>query len=178
MTLAAAIVAIVAALLGAVVGGLLGFFSAYGLEVIREKRQREGDKKAISGALAAEIRGLLVIWKEMREQLGKDPQHPMVWVGQESYFSVFDNAGHRLFLLPQDVATGVVTCYVRMKEVYDILRLAATFLGQDALVAPDRKLDLQLLIEQYSKDAIQNGDAAAKEMDTIVQQLEAIAQDC
>jgi len=104
---------IAASLIG-VAGILLGIWISEALAVRRENRQRGSDRRHLAGALAAELRGLLLRWQEIAPQDGG--QRPLIaWQAEETYFPVYDNAGARLSLLPPDLAPDVVRYYTRAK---------------------------------------------------------------
>jgi len=120
-------------LIGVVVGVVLGTAATYCLELLRERRQAETERKLLAGALAAEVSGLGELLAEVcsRQQCSAERQassgnQPVLrediipWAVEESYSSVYDSAGQRLHLLGSDV-NEVIVCYLRVKRALDSL---------------------------------------------------------
>ena len=195
MTLEAAIVAIVAALVGAVVGGLLGFRGTHILEIRREKRQHEADKKSIAGALRAELGGIREWWDEIKarrksyEMCKKsNPDEPderkipdelalssLMCSAQESYFAVFDGAGPRLHLLPSELVKETVSCYVRMKAVMDGLRALSHIAEQARLIGPGQNTAFTRVATDMNRRIMECAEEAVAELQSLVGKLDAIA---
>lgn len=160
LTLVAGAIALFASLLGVTIADLFAR--------LRERRQRETDKRLLAGALAAELRGLLERWEEIvpREPM---PAAPIFigWAAEESYFSVYDGAGHRLYLLPREVTAEVVACYTRAKAVLDTLRVAGSLHERFLLMNPSERVPptaakLHEASLKYAQDAVRYGELLAK----------------
>ncbi len=174
-------------LAGVIVGAVIGFGGTYVLEVTREKRQREGDKKAIAGALAAEVRGILERWDEIKArrkpfEKGKhnNPRllalSSLLGPAQESYFSVFDGAGPRLHLLPSELVTETVTCYVRVKAVMDGLRAVTHIVEQAALANPSRFAELSNMATDTDRRIMEYAEDTVAALQALVVKLDAAAR--
>ena len=127
-------------LLGGLIGvgaTLAGVALAEGLAHWREARQRQEEQRDLAGALAAELRGLLVHLREVAPREDAQPE-AMVWAAESAYFPVFDNIGPKLLVLPQKLAEDVVACYVRCKAALDSYRLACRLGEQVGQTAGDR----------------------------------------
>jgi len=166
-------------LLSVAVGGVIGFASAYGLEALRDHRQQDCEKKLLARALKAELEGVATDWiqaaKGYREAGGDIP----MWPGTESHFVVFDGMSHRLSLLPEEVVSEVVGCYLAMKNAYDVCRYDAMYLAPQLFTAPpDKQKRIIAAIRTDTERAIDRGERAAERMMTLAKTLEAIARGC
>ena len=105
---------------------LIGIAVSECLARLRERRQREHERRLLAGALAAELRGFLALWGEVQPE-GKPATATGVivaWGVQQSYSSVFDASGNRLFLLGQDRLQEVSVCYFKLKRALDNLTVS------------------------------------------------------
>jgi len=165
------------ALWGVVVGGVLGFVSAYGLELLREQRQSKADRESLAAALAAELRAWLSRWSELGLALNDFGETAWSWVGEESYFSVFDGAGHRLHLLPPEVLSETVILYAKMKEVYDTVRQVGELIPYlHSAVQDGEPFNPRDIGHNVRLTAIEKGKKVAGVLPVLAEKLEALAK--
>jgi len=167
---------LVGVIVGAVLGSVLGFVGTHSLEVLRERRQREEDKRLIAGALATELRSQLRWWAALQKTGADGP----VLALEETYFSVFDGAGSRLYLLPGDLPVATVDCYLKMKLALDRMRsitgafeLALPLAGDDENKQARIRADA---MERLTKEVRVLGDLS-KQLDDLAKKLEAVARE-
>jgi hypothetical protein len=96
------------------------------------EKERAKDRRHFAAELAAELRSLVLRWRQIVPKEAPPLAIITAWSGEESYFSVFDNAGPRMSLLPLDLAAEVIRAYVQAKGTMDNLRGAAK-LGEQVL---------------------------------------------
>ena len=129
----------------------------------------------MAGALAAELRGLLARWAEVVELHQRFMEFDStLWAVGESYFPVFDGAGHRLSLLPCELATETVTCYVRLKALLDNLRFVS-LLGEREARVGEGTVREGGQASHASDRAIQYGDKVAESARRVLVKLDQVA---
>ena len=162
------------------VGGLLiGIAVSEALAWVRGNRSRQEEKRLLAGALAAELRGFLALWKEI-EPPGKPATGIIItWAAEQSYSSVFDTAGPRLFLLGPQLITAVSVCYFRLKRALDNLRVSeriteyvSTF-GRQAGSIHAEALGKTAL--KASEGAVETGRRAVSAIEELLPKLDIIA---
>lgn len=161
---------------------LIGIAVSEALAVRRRRIEREENRRLLAGSLAAEIRGLMVRWREIAPPDMKLPVGPVLamFSVEESYFTVYEATADRLCLLPYDVALDVAMLYQKAKVTLDgmriVSRLSDSVRGQNPKVLSDpmNQAVLRSLAEtgEYTR---QYGGQAAALADTLVPKLEAIA---
>lgn len=145
----------------------------------REDRERENDKRLLAGALAAELRGFLVLWDEI-----EPPEQPaegiiITWAVEQSYTVIFDTAGPRLFLLGPELIRQTTAAYARMKRGLDNLRLSARLTewastsGRQAGTIHEKRIGRMTL--DASEGAVKTARRAVEVIREVLPKLDAIA---
>jgi hypothetical protein len=163
------------------VGGLLlGIAVSEMLAWVRGNRSRQEEKRLLAGALAAELKGFLALWSEI-----EPPGQPatgiiITWAVEQSYSSVFDTAGPRLFILGPQLITEVSVSYFKLKRALDNLRMSqriteyvSTFGRQLAFPRLDQHAGQIAL--KASEGAIETGRRAVGAIEELLPKLDAVA---
>ena len=145
----------------------------------RESRQRENDKRLLAGALAAELRGFVALWNEIEPPEKLAEGIIITWGVQQSYSSVFDSSGNRLFLLGKNLLEEVSVSYFKLKRALDNLSVSQriteyvqTF-GRQAGSMHQAAFGKMAL--RGSEEAVKTGRSAVKKIEELLPKLEAIA---
>jgi hypothetical protein len=158
------------ALGGAAVGALLTVAAAEVLQSRREKRQRDEDRRQLAGALAAELRGLVERWKQMRPALEANPGL-FTMSAEQDYFPLYNSNASKLLLLSPQLAAAVVSQYTQAKAALDNLR-AASRLGEQALQSMRDQQTMPIAAE-LAASAFRANEGAFEYANVLVAVLEA-----
>lgn len=175
-------------LVGVVVGFLLSFLATWWRDSVRSK----AEKRLLAGALAAELRGFLGLWQEVSakgrcapgEEACSDaspaPREPITrWAPAQSYSSVYDSAGSRLYLLAPHVSVeALVTCYCRVKRTLDNLKALQRTTEHVRTEEAARQRSLQRVVIEAREAANAAGHGAVCEIQKILPQLDNAAGRC
>ena len=169
----------IAAIVGAAVGAVIGFIGSNWMARSRERRWRDHEKRLLAGALAAELRGFLALWKEI-EPPGKPATGIIItWGVEQTYSSVFDTAGPRLFLFGPVLLGAVTACYFRLKRALDNLRMSQrvtdyvqTFGRQAGSMHQDALGSMAL---RASEGAVDTGRRAVSGIEEVLPKLDDVA---
>jgi hypothetical protein len=171
----------VAAIAGAIVGAVTGFIGSDWMARRREQRQNDNDRRRLAGALAAELRGFLTLWREI-EPPGKPAIGTSViitWAVAQSYSPVFDTSGPRLLLLGRAVLDEVSACYFKLRRALDNLRMSqrVTEYVQTAgrVAGSIHQEELGRMALGASEGAVATGRRAVSAIGELLPKLEAIA---
>lgn len=151
-----------------IVGTLLGVIVSDYLARRRETRDRNAERRLLAGALAAELRGFLGLWK----RVAAEPE--ATWSVEGDYFPVYNLAGHRLSLLKRDVVQEVVTCYSAVKGALDMLRRSQRLRDHEG-TRSNHGTDLTKLLTNAHEEARSAGSSAELAVDALLPKLDTLA---
>jgi len=153
-------VGVTSALAGVVVGSLLSTVLTWW----RDKRRTGHQKRLLAGALAQELQAFAGV-------LPKDENEVVGWAVEQSYTSVYDSAGQRLYLLGSALLAEVAACYFAVKRALDSLHRAQ-------LMTRDWQMNEYLWQGKLNKDgrthATQAREAAVAASDKAIEQIEGV----
>jgi len=167
----------------ALFGALIGVVGIRVLEYFRERRQMAKEGQLLAGALAAELRGFLVLWQEI-ERLGKPADTEgliITWAVEQSYSSVFDGVGPRLFLLRRDLTAEVAAYYFRLKRALDNIRMSqgvteyARRFGHETVGEIDRAASIGKAAVGAWEGAVESARRAVDAINKLLPKLDTIA---
>jgi hypothetical protein len=143
---------------------------------IRANRQRQSEKTLLAAALAAELRALLTRWDEVKPQAGKTLPADFRWSSEENYFPLFDGAGHRLSLLPRELAVETAVCYMRLKVLLDKLRLVNQHcIARSSAPTASVKSTADTAITGGLADAVRYAGGAVNGVEQLLPRLDAVS---